>query len=312
MNITVFLDGSPGHEKQSQAILQSLQEFEEVTIQEIKLEKTSFLDKVVGLIRLVLFPDGGCRYDVESAQILLGTGTTTHIPMLSCKKKYSLPAVVCMAPDFYLRKQFDLCFVPRHDGLTEQSHIFLTDGPPVLAPADLPEDESRGLILIGGIDSSSHYWESSQLVEYIEKITTEEHGKKWNVSSSPRTPGETCEKLKRLAEKTQNIEFFDYHETPQGWVEQQYAESSVVWVTVDSMSMVYEALTAGCRVGLLPLRWKNESNKFRKSMDLLVSRRLAVWYQDWEKGRGDWNLGQRFNEAKRCADEIRARWFKKS
>lgn len=312
MNITVFLDGSPGHEKQSLAILQRLKESRDVTVQEIQLQKTSFLDKIGGFLRLLLLPEGGCRHEIDSAHLLLGTGTTTHIPMLSCKKKYSLPAVVCMAPDFYLRRKFDLCFVPRHDGLAEDSNIFLTDGPPVLEPVGLHEDAHCGLILIGGIDSSSHYWDSSQLLQYIEKITSTEHEMRWKISSSPRTPEETSSQLAKFAGRYENVEFFNYRDTPKGWIEEQYAEASVVWVTVDSMSMVYEALTAGCRVGLLPLRWKKSSNKFKKSMEHLVSRHLVVRYHDWERGAGEWNSGQTFNEAKRCADEIIARWFQKS
>lgn len=310
MNITAFFDGSPGHEKQTRAILQVLQKSRNVTIREIHLGRSSFFQKLTDFVRLILLPDGGCRYDVSSSQLLLGTGTTTHIPILSCKKKYSLPAVVCMAPDSYIRGRFDLCFVPRHDGLGEQKNIFLTDGPPVLAPVDLPENEAGGLILIGGVDESSHYWEPSSLLEYIEKITQVDRQKFWRISSSPRTPDDTCRVLKSFAERNTNAEFFHYQDTPDGWIERQYAEASVVWVTVDSMSMVYEALTAGCRVGLLPLRWKSDSNKFKRSMDLLVDRHLVVRYRDWVDGSGEWRQGQVFNEAERCAEEIVTRWFK--
>ena len=312
MRITAFFDGRPGHEKQTRAILQGLQKSREVKVQEIHLKRSSLPARLTAYLRLNLLPDGGCRYRLDSSQLLLGTGTTTHLPLLSCKKKYALPAVVCMAPDLYLRSRFDLCFVPRHDGLRERANIFLTDGPPVLAPADIPEDENAGLILIGGVDESSHYWDVEGLLKNIEKITSREGEKFWKISSSPRTPEETCRALERFAKNTANARFFHFQDTPAGWIEHQYAEAAVVWVTVDSMSMVYEALTAGCRVGLLPLRWKRETNKFKKSMDLLVDRHLALPFGDWENGGKKWSGKRAFNEAERCADEIVARWFKEN
>ncbi len=78
-----------------------------------------------------------------------------------------------------------------------------------------------------------------------------------------------------------NVVLRRFADTGPGWIEERYAECLKVWVTADSMSMVYEALSAGCRVGLLPVRWKAEKNKFRRSAEYLIENGLAVPFSAW-------------------------------
>lgn len=216
-----------------------------------------------------------------------------------------------MAPDPVYRRYFDLCFVPRHDGLQESANIFITDGPPVPTSPNLQKSDDKGLILIGGPNAYSLGWDSDSIKRYVQDITSRQKDVYWTLSTSPRTPGQTAEILKSLADQTANLDFFHYRDTPKGWVEERYAESGIVWVSVDSMSMIYEALTAGCKVGLLPLEWKNKNNKFSRSMMSLVFKELVVDYRDWISGQKQWKGGTSFNEAKRCAEEIVRRWVSK-
>ena len=100
------------------------------------------------------------------------------------------------------------------------------------------------------------------------------------------------------------LSFFDFKDTPRGWVEDQYAKSGVAWVTADSVSMIYEALTAGCRVGILPVPWKNARNKFQRSIDFLLLKGLVKVYSPAESTSLLSMAEQNFNEADRCAEEI--------
>lgn len=107
--------------------------------------------------------------------------------------------------------------------------------------------------------------------------------------------------------------FSGFEETPPGWVEEHYASSRVVWVTADSISMVYEALSAGCCVGILPVEWKKEKNKFKTSGDYLLENGLAVPFASWKQGKAKFtSKSDPLNEAKRCAEEIVNRWYQKS
>ncbi len=59
-------------------------------------------------------------------------------------------------------------------------------------------------------------------------------------------------------------------------MEEQYDKNKVVWVTADSISMIYEALTAGCRVGIFPMQWRKEKGKFKRNEDLLLEKKLVT------------------------------------
>lgn len=306
MKATVFLEGSPGHEKQSLAIIEALQNIVDLNVEKINVEKKTTLRRAIEAYRYFLLADGGCEYTISDSDFIIGTGSRTHIPMLSCKKKYNVPVVTCMTPDILIRKNFDLCFVPRHDGLEENGNIVLTDGPPVYKPASGNRNEKSGLILIGGIDHSNHEWSDAEIAGYIIDIVEENLDICWVVSSSPRTPQTTVDMMLKLECRSSNVKFYNYRDTPSGWVEEQYASAKYVWVTADSVSMVYEAITAGCKVGILPVVWKRKNNKFQKSLSNLYSRNLAAPYgkgvhTDFIKVKGS------FNEANRCAREILSR-----
>ena len=106
-----------------------------------------------------------------------------------------------------------------------------------------------------------------------------------------------------------DTDFFRADSTPPGWIEERYHESSIAWITADSVSMVYEALSAGCKVGILPVKWKHEDNKFQRSLSILSGRKMIVYLDDWLAGHPLPKVEASFNEARRCANEILNRWW---
>ena len=240
MKITLFVEGSPGHEKQSLAIINELKRKTDVVVERVDLSKVSRSDKIRLFFSYFLLPDGGCPLADCESDILMGTGSKTHFSLLAAKKKFNLPAVICMAPDSYLLNRFDLCFVPRHDGLSEGNNVFLTDGPPVSPVSGEHRSPDKGLILIGGPIPQNDGWYSTEICSYVEEITLRKSNVQWSVSTSPRTPEETAGELKKLSTRRENLSFYHYRDTPKGWIEEKYGESEYTWITVDSMSMVYE------------------------------------------------------------------------
>ncbi|SHO45963.1 mitochondrial fission ELM1 family protein [Desulfopila aestuarii] len=309
MNITVLLEGRAGHEKQSLAIVRELQMLTDVNVQQIKLPATSVLGRLAEFFNIVFSGGNALGCSAKDTDLFLGTGSRTHLALIACKNKYRKPIVTCMAPEPFLRRWFDLCCVPRHDGMSPAKNIFFTDGPPVLSSPELSRDPFKGLILVGGVDDRSHQWQGEDIVNTIEKIVSDNQDVRWSVSSSPRTPEATVDLLKQRAVSLDNFQVFPFQETPRGWVEEQYAQSTYTWVTADSVSMVYEAVTAGCRVGVLPVKWNNPNNKFQKSLDYLHERKLIAMYDNEGQNSLDECDSGNFNEARRCALEILNRFF---
>ena len=54
MNITVFLEGSPGHEKQSMAVIEELEKIFKVDVQTIHVSKTPLHSRLINYFRFLL------------------------------------------------------------------------------------------------------------------------------------------------------------------------------------------------------------------------------------------------------------------
>lgn len=310
--IVAVMDGRPGHEKQTKGIIQALRTLVEVEVREIVAEPVTPLTMLWQILLLVLPGMGLSHPRVAGADLLLGAGSRTHLPLLLFKKQYGIPAVICMSPPFFLRKHFDLCFVPEHDGVLEQENIMHTIGAPNCSQNRGVHREDCGLILLGGIDTKSHLWDSVKIGNMVRQIVRKESQRCWTISSSPRTPADTIKLMVNLAADFPNVNFYDYKETGPGWIEQQYDACSIVWVTSDSISMIYEALTAGCKVGILPMQWLRKNSKFKRNEDLLQKKGLVISLSSWMQGNSMWQENVELNEAQQCAERILNKWSPKN
>lgn len=312
MHVVCFIDGRPGHEKQTFGIVRALQRKISVKVTKIKVARRSFFQTILGNVKLYLPACSMKSQGVVKPDLLIGTGSQTHLPLLLFKQKINTPAVTCMAPDFIYRSRFELCFVPVHDGFEQKGNIVNTIGPPNCSVDREKHKNDFGLILLGGIDEKSHKWNSTGLVEKIETIVSRESAMRWLISSSPRTPEDTIAMVEKLSSLFPNVTFHNFRDTEPGWVEKQYDNSSVVWVTADSVSMIFEALTAGCKVGVIPVDWKKKSNKFMQSITFLEDKGFILPFEKWAVQKGSWLQHEKLNEAQKCAEEILTRWFPKN
>lgn len=305
LHVVVVVDGRPGHEKQSLGIVQALAKRMTVSITSVDVSKRGFLSQLQSYIKLLV---GWKMSDTAGlpvkADLVIGTGTRTHTTVLLLKKFFRIPAVTCMTPGVHLRNYFDICFVPEHDGVALRQNYFSTYGAPNTNTDKGMHSAKKGLILVGGEDDKSHVWESGKIIENISQVVAKEKDIDWVISSSPRTPRSTVCDIKDKIEQFSNCTFFDFKDTPKGWVEDQYDMCQTVWVTTDSISMLYEALSSGCFVNVFPMTWKTDTSKFKTNEDLLITKRLVIPFSSWEKGVTESIKPAQLNEAQRCADYI--------
>lgn len=304
IDVVVVVDGRPGHEKQSFGITNALADKVNINTTVIDISKRRFGAQVKSYIRFLLSLPMAEITLPENAGLVIGTGSRTHSTVLHIKKQFQIPAVTCMTPANHLRDHFDVCFVPEHDGCEQRNNYFFTCGAPNVCVNKRQHRKDSGLILLGGIDEKSHVWDSTDIEKKIYKIVSEEQDKQWVIASSPRTPEVTVSAIRDMAKKTDNAEFFDYKETKKGWIEEQYDQCATVWVTSDSISMLYEALSSGCRVNVIQMPWKDAAGKFKRNEDLLIEKNLVTPFSSWEKGADPRNMVSQLNEAQRCADYI--------
>lgn len=312
LNVVICSDGRAGHAKQTQAVVAALGILTPLNVETWTLAPTTGWRRVFQGLNAFWTPGtSSIGFSLADVDLIIGAGSTTHLPMLALKLRTRAKLVACMSPDPLLRFWFDLCLVPRHDKPAVRKNIFTTFGPPCMRISGGRHNSRTGLILAGGLDPKSHYWDTSTFLAQIEILITRMPEVSWTISSSQRSPDDTIAQLRRLAAEKQQVSFFSAADTPPGWIESAYKIHDQVWVTADSVSMVYEALTAGCRVGILPVAWKHPQNKFQQGIDDLIANGLILDFANWQSGMPWPVIRKPLNEAERCASEILTRWWPK-
>jgi len=168
----------------------------------------------------------------------------------------------------------------------------------------------RGLSLVGGIDKKTHYWDNSSILEklgaIIKKSSPHIH---WTISSSFRTPEDMIPEFLQIQDNFPNVSCFEAGNTGPGWIEEKYAESDICWVTGDSVSMIYEALSAGCTVGAIEVEWKDINGKLATGLLALVDKEMVLLFDAWFNDEKNWKKQAVLDEANRAAVEILKRWW---
>lgn len=188
--------------------------------------------------------------DLPAPQLIIAAGTGTHRLLLSLRRLPGVRTIVLMKPSFPLAL-VDAAIIPRHDGKRESNKVLLTEGAiNTITPAERQTDSKKGVILVGG--PSKHYqWNNDAVLAQIQELIREYSQWHWVISSSRRTPPELAKRLAEL--NTAQVEFVTPEQTPPGWLEQQFRSSGAAWVTPDSVSMVFEAITSGVPTGIFSL-----------------------------------------------------------
>ena len=237
--------------------------------------------------------------DLPDPDLIIGAGHRTHLPMLRARRARGGRIVVLMRPSLPL-SWFDLCLVPAHDRITAGDNVWLTRGALNSIIRSETKDPRSGVILIGG--PSKHYlWDEPELLAQIGRVATRLPAVQWRMTDSARTPAATRRALTQL--RYQNLIHTPVSETPPGWVTDRLADAAYVWVTADSMSMLYEALTAGAAVGLLDVPAR-QGGRLVKAIAQLATEGLVVRYQDWQAGADLRRPADAPNEAVRAARHI--------
>jgi mitochondrial fission protein ELM1 len=214
LQVMLFSDGRPGHEKQSLGIINALRAYIDVAVDKVEVPAGTIFDDLVSHLSLLIHLDKTSYFDAaQKADLFIGTGSRTHVPMLSAGRKGSAKKVTCMTPPSYLRAKFDLCCVPHHDRVKPADNIFFTVGPPNMAQSSTAHDPNRSLILVGGRDESSHSWDERKLVSDLEALIGKTEQVSWLISSSPRTPESTESLISQELDILQQVRFVPFSET---------------------------------------------------------------------------------------------------
>ncbi len=243
LKILLVTDGKPGHLNQLKGLLFQLQRLSQTESRWIEVNHphcswlSCFAKQKAGFNPDIVI---GAGHKTQKYVLILGRNAQTCILM-----KPSLPLFL-----------FDYAIIPAHDNVTEKNNILTTDG--VLNQVQPQTDRSpgtrTGLILIGG--QSRHYeWSNTNIVMQVVSLVSASQ-RHWHLTNSRRTPADFLPELKqKLARQglTDRVSIFPQDTTELDWLANQYQSAAEIWVTPDSVSMVYEAITSGSATGLFDM-----------------------------------------------------------
>lgn len=293
-----FADGLRGHENQSDGLIAALSQRTPVSVHTVPAPRAR---RVQALWRALRAQD---TRSLPNPDLLIGTGNATQLPMLLARRRRGGHAVVIMQPSVPMA-WFDLVIAPAHDRLTARDNLLETRGAlNRMRPA--PEKEpGKGLILIGGPERE-HPWAPDMLEAQITAIAQRHRDIQWCAASSRRTPAAFLPHLRSLA--LANLETASEEDVDSDWLVQQLATAATVWVTEDSVNMLYEALSAGAATGLLSMARRNARESKRNLGGGLLAEGLVTSFDDWQNGRVLQPPAEPLDEAGRCADWILHEW----
>ena len=295
-------DGKPGHEKQTLGLAHALLRKRPGACFDLPAPSraTALLPWLQGR-----FPAGK---GLPAPDILLGAGHATPFSLLAARRasggRFGGKAVVLMKPSLPL-VLFDLCLIPEHDHPPVRNNVVAIRGVLNDVRSAANASPAQGLMLIGGV--SGHYvWDDGAVGAAVAAIAASTPDVAWRLTTSRRTPAGFLQALPRPL--PDNLVVLPHEQTGPGWLERALQEAGQVWVTQDSVSMLYEALTAGAGVGLLGLPAAHAS-RVGRGLEKLVAEGWVTPFDAWHAGQPLPHPARTFNEADRVAGLIVDKWF---
>ncbi len=233
--------------------------------------------------------------DAALPDFIVGIGHQTHWKVLGLKKLYPLAkTLVLMKPSLSLN-WFDYLIIPKHDTPPKLPHIFISEG--VLNPLinEQRHQVGRSLILIGG-PSKRHGWSEDLIVKQLQQILAQRKNQQFILTTSRRTPIEFLQHS-FFKQSPKHLMVCPVEQTPQGWLFEQLQLASDVWLTEDSVSMLYEALAAGCNTHLISMP-RLKQDRITDAVDDLLEQ---GWVSDLSQKDIDSGQQIALNEAGRAA-----------
>lgn len=283
LHILIVSDGKAGHENQSLGLAEAMSRLVAVEIHVLRLEidRNPITRVFNALAASRKFP---------TPDVVISAGHSTHFSILAIARATGASSIVLMKPGLPMC-WFDWCIAPEHDFkiVPNHPHVILSKGA-LNRVVPTNGERSEKWFLIGG-PSKIHGFDEERLISQIRDIASDGT---WQVADSRRTPSDF---LKKIQKEIPSITVIPHQETGQGWLAEKLSRAEEVWVSEDSVSMVYEALTGGAKVGVLEMPRLKPDARVIRGLEKLKAERYLMG----ENGKPEL---PRLAEADRCAGVI--------
>lgn len=304
MVIYIISDGKKGHLSQTRGLAEALL----CRARKLRPETSHSCHEIdvspMGWLGKLFYK--GRELDLPRPHLILCAGHGTHLAALSLARHLRCLCMVCMKPSLPLRF-FDLCIIPRHDlpeGENTGGRIFQTVGAINSIKPSPETDKRETLILIGG-PSKEFAWDEETVLNQLATITRQS-ACPVVLTTSRRTPADF---VQDVGAACPSIHVEPVERTGATWVADHLAAARDVWVTQDSVSMVYEALSSGAPVGIIEMARKGgkkegKCSRVARGLHMLVADGSVCTFTEWAKTHSLPHARTALDEAGRAADYI--------
>jgi len=289
-------DDKPGHQNQLRGLASALAELLPLEVHTLRAPSRR------SCLAAMWSKNFAIGNGLPAPDLILGAGHSTHLAVLAARRARGGQAVVLMKPSLP-SALFDLCLIPEHDRVTASEKVIATRGVLNIVRPTQQHDPRKGLLLIGG-PSAAHAWSDECMLQQIVTIASSTPSIEWTLTDSRRTPPAFLNRVSQ--KKVENLKVTPHQETTPGWVPRQLAGAAQVWVSEDSVSMVYEALTSGAAVGMLEVPSRRRG-RVAAGIDSLVENGWATPFAHWQVGSPLAPAPAPLDEARRCAEIVAQR-----
>jgi mitochondrial fission protein ELM1 len=257
---------------------------------------------------------------------VINTGSyLSSIGLLISKVKKS-KYIQIMLPSFIPLKKIDFLIIPYHDFLRikkkKLKNLIITNGS--LNPFTKKELEEEGKILeanikgknkkiigilIGG-DDQNYKIDIEWGKIFIEELKKFKNRYDIILSTSKRTSWNVVNFLKEELNKFENLKYFEIpQEAKISYYKGIIGLSDIIFVTEDSINMIFESLTGGKPVIVIGVKRKKRKLIFDYTIEKLIKEDFIIYipYEKiftLEKEILNVKKGQEINEAKQCVQKI--------
>ena len=258
MRVLILSDGKKGHENQSIAyakLLGARYRIQQVRFRSRLHKALSYLLDWLGIYSEKLFAPMVISCDFDA---VVGAGSGTYYALKLIAKHCGAKSVALMQPKGY-RKNFDKVYAQYHDGGAMPINFSVSE------PQGHYKCEGKCVALIVGGSNAVYRMQKEDIQKVVDFIFAHFPQHKKLLTTSPRTPREIEEYLAKQP--------FDYKvifsQNPINPIGDFLACCERVFITIDSTSMISEAVSSGkAAVEVVPLPAKKGS-KYQKMVEHL-------------------------------------------
>lgn len=260
LRVLILSDKRAGHENQSIAFAKHLNADYDILHVKFKTKAFKLLSYLLDFVHIYTKRVFTCKEIFATYDFIVSAGSNTYYANKTLSKKYKIKSIVLMLPKNY-RFDFDYIFAQSHDNPPKQNNIIkIPANFSFIEPKQIYKPQKKSIGIIIGGDNALFKMSTKVLKNQLDCI--KEQFKEYGIAitSSPRTNKQIEELIESYA--------FDYSlifsQNRLNPIPDFLKNCEYVFITIDSTSMISEAISYGNSfVEVLPID-KSEDNKFFK------------------------------------------------